>query len=71
MLEHATSVKRLILAYQFLEHAVVQFHLWFPTLEEVVVVVFEALPVCVELLHAVRIDILDPDFQFNVRYSPK
>jgi hypothetical protein len=50
------------LAYQFLKHAVVQLHLRLPTLEEVMVVVLEALPVCVELLQAVRIDVLDSEF---------
>lgn len=48
-------------AYQLLKHTVVQFHLLLPTLPEVVVVILQALPVCVELLQAVRVDVLDPE----------
>lgn len=55
---------------QLIKYTLIQIHLRFPAFEHVVVVVFEALPVGIELLQAVSVDILDPvECQFP--YSPK
>lgn len=46
-------------AYQFLEDAAVEGLLGLAALEKVVVVVLEAVPVFLELLQAVGVDVLD------------
>lgn len=45
--------------HQLLKHAVVQLHLGLPAFPQVVVVVLQTLPVAIELLQAVGVDILD------------
>lgn len=47
---------------QLLKHTVVQLHLGLPTLPHMVVVVLQTLPVRVELLQAVGVDLLDTAF---------
>lgn len=51
--------REVVETYKLLKHTTVQLHLWLSALPHVVVVVLEALPVRVELLQAVRIDVLD------------
>ena len=46
-------------SYQFVESAVVQSHLGLATLEKIVIVILQTLPVRLELLQAVGVDILD------------
>jgi hypothetical protein len=55
-----TSKKVLGRTNQLLKYTLVQIHLRFPAFEHVVVVVFEALPVSIELFQAVGVDVLDP-----------
>lgn len=53
--------------YQLLEDAVVQLHLRLPAFEEVVVIVLQALPMGIELLQAVGVDVLDPISSINTQ----
>lgn len=54
-------------AYQVCEDTFVQVELGAATLEQVVVVILETLPVGFELLEAVGVDILDPIAYINTR----
>lgn len=53
------TLERLV-TYQLVKDTLVQVHLGSATLEKVVVVVLEALPVSLKLRQAVGVDILDP-----------
>ena len=54
--------------YQLLKHAAIQVHLRLSALPQTVVVVLKTLPVRIELLQAVGVDILDPALSMRVSY---